>query len=83
MPITLKEALQVLTVADLKDLVSHVPSAQAVGRKDDLIAQIAQAMMGDAVKLMWSQLDALQSAAVAEAVHHPLGEYSAQRFRVK
>ena len=83
MPITLKEALQVLTVADLKDLVSHVPSAQAVGRKDDLIAQIAQAMMGDAVKLMWSQLDALQSAAVAEAVHHPLGEYSAQRFRAK
>lgn len=83
MPITLKEALQSLLVADLKDLIRYVPQAEAVGRKDELIERIADAMKGATLQSIWLKLDTLQAAAVAEAVHHPQGEFSPQRFRAK
>ena len=83
MSITLQEALQSLTVPELKDLIGHVPQASAAGRKDELIERITSAMLGTGLKPIWSQLDAMQSAAVAEAVHHPQGEHSPQRFQAK
>ena len=83
MSLTLREALQNLTVPDLKDLMLHVPQAPTGTRKDELVEHIAHAMLGSQLKVIWSQLDAMQSAAVAEAVHHPLGEYSSQRFSAK
>ena len=83
MPITLKEALQSLVVADLKDLIRYVPEAEAVGRKDELIERISDAMKGAKLQSIWLKLDTLQAAAVAEAVHHPQGEFSSQRFRAK
>lgn len=83
MPITLKEALQSLVVADLKDLVRHVPEAEAVGRKDELIERIADAMLGAKLQSIWLKLDTLQAAAVAEAIHHPQCAFSSQRFRAK
>ena len=54
MPMTLKESLQSLVVADLKDLIRYVPQAEAVGRKDELIAQIAEAMKGAKLQSIWS-----------------------------
>ena len=83
MSITLHEALQSLTVPELKDLICHVPQASTVGRKDELIERITSAMLGAGLKPIWSQLDAMQSAAVAEAAHHPQGEHSPQRFQAK
>lgn len=83
MPMTLKEALQSLLVADLKDLIRYVPDAEAVGRKDELIEKIADAMKGATLHAIWLKLGTLQAAAVAEAVHHPQGEFSPQRFRAK
>ena len=83
MPIMLKEALQSLVVADLKDLIRYVPQAEAAGRKDELIERIADAMKGAKLQSIWLKLDTLQAAAVAEAVHHPQGEFSPQRFRAK
>ena len=83
MPITLKESLQSLLVADLKDLIRYVLDAEAVGRKDELIERIADAMKGEKLHAIWLKLGTLQSAAVAEAVHHPQGEFSPQRFRAK
>lgn len=80
---TLKESLQGLVVADLKDLVRYVPGAQTDGRKDDLIDRITNAMLGAELQSLWKSLDATQAAAVAEAVHHPQGEFSPQRFRAK
>ena len=79
----LKESLQKLVVADLKDLVRYLPGAQVDGRKDELIERIASAMLGVELQSVWKSLDAMQAAAVAEAVHHPQGEFSAQRFRAK
>lgn len=83
MPIMLKEALQILVVTNLKDLVRYLPEYEAVGRKDELIERIADAMLGPKLQSIWLKLDTLQSAAVAEAVHHPQGEFSPQRFRAK
>jgi hypothetical protein len=83
MPITLKEALQSLLVADLKDLIRYVPQAEVVGRIDELIEHIAEAMKGATLQSIWLKLDTMQAAAVAEAVHHPQGEFSPQRFRAK
>ena len=83
MPTMLKELLKSLVVADLKDLVRYVPGAQTDGRKDELIERIASAMLGAELQSVWKSLDAMQAAAVAEAVHHPQGEFSAQRFRAK
>ena len=83
MPTTLKDTLQNLVVSDLKDLLRYVPETQTLGRKDELIEQIAGAMLGIKLQSIWLQLDTLQAAAVAEAIHHPQGEFSPQRFRAK
>lgn len=83
MPIMLKESLQSLVVADLKDLVRYLPAPQTEGRKDELIERITSAMLGSDLRSVWKSLDAMQAAAVAEAVHHPRGEFSSQRFRAK
>ena len=83
MSLMLKESLQSLVVADLKDLIRYVPQADTVGRKDELIERIAEAMLGAKLQSIWLKLNTLQAAAVAEAVHHPQGEFSSLRFRAK
>lgn len=83
MSMTLRELLACLTVPQLKDLVSHLPGGEAATRKDDLIERVVAAMLGPELKAVWSRLDETQRAAVAEAAHHPLGEYSDRRFRAK
>lgn len=83
MPIMLKEALARLTVPQLKDLLDHVPGAKAATRKDDLVERITSALLGPELMAVWLGLDEVQRAAVAEAAHDPLGEYSAQRFQAK
>ena len=82
MPISLKDALSRLTVPDLKDLASHLPGEKPT-RKDELIECILERLLGPELKAIWSALDETQQAAVAEAVHHPCGEYSEQRFLAK
>ncbi len=72
--IALRDALVRLTVPELKDLVSHLPGAETAGRKDELIERIVAAMLGPGLKAVWSGLDETRQAAVAEAVHDPLGE---------
>ena len=83
MSITLRDSLASLTVPDLKDLVSHLPGSTTATRKDDLIERIVVAMLGPELTAIWSRLDETQQAAVAEAAHHPLGEYSDRRFRAR
>ncbi len=83
MSIALRDALARLTVPELKDLVSHLPGAETAGRKDEVIERIVVGMLGPGLQAIWAGLDETQQAAVAEAVHDPLGEYSEQRFRAK
>jgi hypothetical protein len=51
MSLTLREALQNLTVPDLKDLMVHVPQAPTGTRKDELVEHIAHAMLGSQLKV--------------------------------
>lgn len=83
MTTTLKMVLGWLTVRDLKHLSGHIPGADSGGRKEQLIERIVAGMRADKLKAIWSRLDETQQAAVAEAVHDPNGEYSAQRFSAK
>ena len=46
MSITLRDALARLKVPQLKDLVSHLPGAEAAGRKDEVIERIVVGMLG-------------------------------------
>ena len=80
---TLRDTLERLTVAELKDLVSNLPGSEKGGRKDELIGRIVDGMSGLGLKSIWLGLDETQQTAIAEAVHHPLGEYSEQRFNAK
>jgi hypothetical protein len=83
MSMNLREALGCLTVPELKDLVGYLPGGATTARKDDLIERIVVTMLGPELKAIWSALDETQQAAVAEAAHHPLGEYSDRRFRAR
>ena len=83
MTITLSDLLARYTVPNLKDFLEHIPGSNKSGRKEDLIARLLDAMSGPDLQSHFSRLDALQQAAVAEAVHHPLGQYSGQRFLAK
>ena len=83
MHISLKDSLARLNVPDLKDLLSFLPGVEKLGRKDELIERLVAALLGSGLKAMWSGLDETQQAAVAEAVHDPLGEYSESRFRAR
>jgi hypothetical protein len=82
MPISLRESLTRLTVSQLHELQSHLPIDKG-GRKEQLVDRMADAMLGPQLPAIWSRLDETQQAAVAEAVHHPLGEYSQRRFRAR
>ena len=83
MPATLSEALAQLTVPALKDLLEYFPNANLIGRKDEVLGRIMAGMFGPALQTIWSGLDPTQQVAVAEAVHHPNGEFSRQRFFAK
>lgn len=83
MPKALKDELTRLTVSDLKELLAHLPGTGKLTRKDELIACIVDNLLGASLTTIWSTLDKMQQAAIAEATHHPLGEYSQQRFQAK
>jgi hypothetical protein len=77
---TLTDALTRLTVDDLKALLKILPVVEKLTRKGELVERIAATMLGAELPALWSRLNSMQQTAVAEAVHHPLGEYSARRF---
>ena len=83
MSIALKDLLLRYSVSDLKELLENLPGASLGGRKDDLLARILQTLSGDGLEQCFRRLDETQQLAVAEAVHDPLGEYSARRFQAK
>jgi hypothetical protein len=83
MSITLPQSLTQLTVPELKDLSSHLPGSDLAGRKDELVSRLGSALLGLGLKTIWLCLNETQQIAVAEAAHHPQGEFSSQRFRAK
>ena len=83
MHMNLSDALTLLCVDDLKDLARHLPGPTIAGRKADLAAGLAGVLLRPELPSLWQKLDENQKAAVAEAAHDPLGEYSAATFQAK
>jgi len=83
MKITVTEALTLLTVTDLIPLSRLLPGPPLAGRKAELVASIAGAVLGPNLQSLWERLDAMARAAVSEAVHDVQGEFLAQQFQAK
>jgi hypothetical protein len=77
------EALNRHTVEELKKLLALLPASEKLARKGELVALILSHMEGEGLRDLWSRLDELQQAAVAETVHSPDGSFDAQRFKAK
>src|SRR5437868_2419850 len=80
---TLHELLDKLNVNTLKELLTYLPEASKVGRKELLIGAILQEMSGSGLQRVWEQLDPCQRLAVAEATHDGEGVFDGTRFGAK
>ena len=80
---TVHEALDVLTIEQLKPLVALLPTTERPTRKGELIALIEQYLSGKQLRALWEQLDETQKLAVAETIHYEHGVFNAHRFRAK
>ncbi len=80
---TTVEALNRLTVDDLKKHLALLPTAEKPTRKPELVAEIARHLEGDGLRRLWAQLDETQQAAVSEVVHSPDGLFRAERFQAR
>lgn len=58
MILTYQEALQSLTVPEIKRLVRLLPDVGTQGCKADVAARLAQVMQGGRLKTLWDSLDA-------------------------
>ncbi|MFJ1252256.1 hypothetical protein [Cupriavidus sp. CuC1] len=81
--ISLTEALNNLTVDDLKSLMRWLPDASRIGKKSGLVEEILRNLAGDGLRALWEGLDETQRLAVAEATYTEDGCFNAMRFRAK
>lgn len=80
---TVREALDRMTVSDLKSLLDLLPVSQRPARKAELIAAIEAHLDGENLRVLWERLDKTQRLAVAETLYSPRGLFEAGRFRAK
>ena len=80
---TVTEALDRMTVDDLKRHLPLLPTAERPTRKAELVILIARHLKGEILRGLWEQLDETQKAAVAEVVHSPDGHFRADRFQAR
>ena len=81
---TLEEGLTFHTVDELKKLLNLLPIKEKPKRKAELIAAIAQHLLSaPKLKKIWKDLNELQQAAIAEAVHVNEGYYLPEQFSAK
>lgn len=80
---TVREALDLLTVDYLKQLLSLLPTAERPTRKGELVTLIEQYLTGARLRELWNQLDDLQQLAVRETIWSAEGFFNPQRFRAR
>ncbi|NJM97483.1 MAG: hypothetical protein HC800_10195 [Phormidesmis sp. RL_2_1] len=81
---TLEEGLNFHTVDDLKKLLNLLPIQETPKRKAELIEAIAQHLLSvPKLKKIWKDLNELQQAVIAEAVHVNEGYYLPEQFQAK
>jgi Helicase conserved C-terminal domain len=77
------EALDVLTIDQLKPLVALLPTKERPTRKGELVALVEHYLSGARLRELWEQLDEKQKLAVAETLYDEKGVFNAHRFRAK
>ncbi len=80
---TIREALDLRNVDDLKQLVALLPTAEKHTRKGELIDLIERHVTGESLRALWEGLDDLQRKAVAETIHSGSPVFNAARFTAK
>ena len=75
---TLADALNLMTVDQLKGLVALLPTAAKPTRKLELVSLIEQHLDGERLRELWEQLDDLQQKAVSETMYAAEGIFEAQ-----
>jgi len=80
---TVHEALEVLTVDQLKPLVALLPTKERPTRKGDLVELVEQHLSGERLRELWEQLDEKQKLAVAETIYSAAGVFNAHRFSAR
>lgn len=80
---TLEAGLTFHTVDELKKLLNLLPIKGKPTRKAELVEAIASYLRSPNLKKLWKELNELQQAAVAEAVHVTEGLYLPEQFRAK
>ena len=79
----LRQALELLTAHDLKQLNALIPEPTRSQRKGDLVAAITHYLLKGDLGIIWAQLTPLDIDAVAETVHNWKGVFSPVRFRAR
>jgi hypothetical protein len=80
---TVREALEIRNVDDLKQLLSLLPTKERPTRKGELVDLIDRHVTGKGLPALWEKLDDLQRKAVAETVHSGSSFFNAERFKAK
>ena len=83
-PTTLIGSLESRTVDDLKQFQKLLSNDKTrPTRKAELVADIRSHLTGANLRAVWESLDEIDQAALAEAVHDPMGKFHAERFDAK
>src|SRR5215475_14267504 len=80
---TVREALELRTVDDLKQLLSFLPVKERPTRKGDLINLIERQLAGERLRELWERLEDIQQKAVTETIYSDSPVFNATRFRAK
>ena len=81
--IALSEALNLLTVDRLKELIDLLPGRTRPTRKAEIIAVLRRRFAGKSLQKLWHEFDETQRLAVSETLYGPDGAFAETRFRAK
>lgn len=78
-----RQALDNMTVDELKSLLPHLSTSEKPTRKGELVDLIDRYLSEAQLRLLWNRLDETQRNAIAETVHSDSPYFSAERFQAK
>jgi len=81
--LTLENCLNNLTVDRLKPRLNLISGKPKLTRKGEIISLLSSELLSEKLEKYWQRLNALEQAAVAEAIYHWDGEFHQQRFLAK
>lgn len=81
--LNLRDALERLTVDQLKERLSLLATDRRPSRKGELVGLIAHLLLEEDLGTIWGSLSELDVKALSEAVHAWSGHFNPTRFKVK